>query len=242
MGLFYCNLYSKIYFRLNNSVFKSISRNELPEKFSVTYHTGALKTKQNSIDSINSALAHGAKTVEIDVSFRPDGTPVIIHNDSPKETEGILLEKAFEAVAQSKECMINLDIKSTKNLAAVDELASKYKLTERVFYTGVFENFVNSVQKDSQIPYYLNYNVSENEANSISDLLKIAEKVKNYRAIGINSNYTYANDLFVKTMRENGLLVSLWTVNKTDDMIKILKLKPDNITTKKPHILNNILK
>ena len=73
----------------------------------------------------------------------------------------------------------------------------------------------------------------------ISELIK---KTKNLGAIGINSNYSHATELFVDTMRKNGLLVSLWTVNKPADMPKILALRPDNITTKKPHILKELIK
>lgn len=234
------DFFAKKYIKRNKNAF--VSKSDLPENFTVTYHTGAMNTKPNSVESVNASIAHGAQIVEFDVTFRPDGTPVIIHSDAPKSNQGVFLENALEAVAQSDTCMINLDIKSTANLSAVDELVRMYGLTERVFYTGVFEHFVEAVKRDSQIPYYLNYNVSQTEASDITALQKIVKKVKDYGAIGINSNYSHATELFVDTMRKNGLLVSLWTVNKPADMPKILALRPDNITTKKPHILKELIK
>lgn len=232
--------FAKKYVKKNKNMFKA--KSDLPEDFTVTYHTGAMNTKPNSVDSINTSISHGAQIVEFDVTFRPDGTPVIIHSNAPSNTQGVFLENALEAVAQSDTCMINLDIKSTANLSAVDKLVMMYGLTERVFYTGVFEHFVEAVKRDSEIPYYLNYNISREEASDIAALRNVAKKVRDYGAIGINSNYTHATELFVDTMRKNGLLVSLWTVNKPADMPKVLNLKPDNITTKKPHILKEFFK
>lgn len=232
--------FAKKYVKKNKNMFKA--KSDLPEDFTVTYHTGAMNTKPNSVDSINTSISHGAQIVEFDVTFRPDGTPVIIHSNAPSNTQGVFLENALEAVAQSDTCMINLDIKSTANLSAVDKLVMTYGLTERVFYTGVFEHFVEAVKRDSEIPYYLNYNISREEASDIAALRNVAKKARDYGAIGINSNYTHATELFVDTMRKNGLLVSLWTVNKPADMPKVLNLKPDNITTKNPHILKEFFK
>lgn len=234
------DFWAKIY--IKKIVAKNDELTEMPDSFTVTYHTGAMNTKPNSVDSINKSISHGAEIVEFDVTFRPDGTPVIIHNTAPGNNQGIFLENALEAVAQSDKCMINLDIKSTRNLSAVDELVKMYGLSERVFYTGVFEDFVEAVRRDSKIPYYLNYNISQAEASDISALRNIAEKIKKYGAIGINTNYAHATKIFVDSMRNNGLLVSLWTVNNPGDMIKTLRLKPDNITTKKPHILKKLFK
>lgn len=213
----------------------------LPENFTVTYHAGAMNTKPNSIKSIETAIAHGAKIIEMDVSFRPDGLPVIIHNSSPNHKQGEFLENALEAVAQSGTCMINLDLKSTENTAAIDELVKLHGLAERVFYTGVFEDWTDTVKNNSAIPYYLNHTITEKEAADKTYAQAAADKAKALGAIGINANFKPATELFVETMHENGLLVSLWTVNSAADMPNILKLKPDNITTKKPHILNKII-
>ncbi len=226
------------YFRLNTK--KNAVYRNLPDGFTVTYHAGAMHTPANSIDSVKVAIEADAQVVEFDVSFRPDGTPVIIHNAEPNSSQGVFLESALEVVAAHPTCKINLDIKSKKNLAAVDELVRLYGLTERVFYTGVFEDWVETVRTTSSISYYLNYNISAEEAQDETKLQIVADKVKNYGAVGINSNYRNATKGFVDFMHKNGLLVSLWTVNKPTDMPKVLEMHPDNITTKKPHILKKL--
>ncbi len=221
---------------------KSLSDSrKLPEGFTLTYHAGALNTKPNTVESIEAALADGAKVVEFDVSFRPDGTAVIIHADKPKENEGVLLDNALAAVAKNKNCRINLDIKSTANLPQVDALVKKRGLSERVFYTGVFRDWVETVKENSDIPYYLNHNVSAEEAASTILLQKLAEEIISLGAIGLNSNFSNANASVTEVMHKNGLFVSLWTVNSSKDAARVIGYLPDNITTKKPHLIKNMI-
>ena len=226
------------------NIFKSqFSHNiPLPSDFTVTSHAGSFFTKPNTIESIETAVEWGADIVEFDVSFRPDGTAVIIHDSSPAQNQGVLLDDALSVVAKDKKCRINLDIKSTANLPEVDRLVNKHGLFERVFYTGVFEDWVDAVKSTSAIPYYLNHNITETEANDKKSTLEIIEKTKNLGAIGINSQYKFATKDFCKLAHENGILVSLWTVNKPAEMKKVLETAPDNITTKKPDILKLISK
>ncbi len=230
---------SKLYVSANKN--KLDFAGDLSDDFTITCHAGALFTSPNTLKSIRAALEWGARIVEFDVSFRPDGTPVIIHASSPAKNEGVLLSDALSIVAQSDNCRINLDIKSTANLPAVDKLVRQYNLFDRVFYTGVFEDWVEIVKSTSEIPYYLNYNVSEEEAENAAALQVLADKTKALGAMGINSNHQYAGASFVETAHENGLLVSLWTANKIEDMCRVLKLKPDNVTTKNPAVLNFII-
>lgn len=230
----------KIYYNIFKSKFAhNIS---LPSGFTVTCHAGSLGTKANTIDSIVKAIEWGADIVEFDVSFRPDGTTVIIHDSSPAQNQGVLLDDALEVVAKDKKCRINLDIKSTANLPEVDRLVNRHGLFERVFYTGVFEDWVDTVRKTSAIPYYLNHKITDAEATNEKPALEIIEKTKNLGAIGINSHYKFATKEFCTLAHKNGLLVSLWTVNKPSKMKNVLETAPDNITTKKPNILDLIVK
>ena len=228
----------EFYFKLNKKFFAV--NYDLPDGFTVTYHAGAMHTEPNTVFSVKSAIEDNAQIVEFDVSFRPDGTPVIIHDSAPDDSQGELLGNALKVVAEHPTCKINLDIKSMKNLGMVDELVRSYGLFERVFYTGVFEDWVETVKKTSAIPYYLNYNISANEVKDETQLQSVADKVKDYGAIGINSNYRNANKRFVEVMHKNGLVVSLWTVNSISDMPKVLAYCPDNITTKKPQLLKRL--
>ncbi len=231
---------SDIYFSFNKSKLndKKIS---LPEGFTVTYHAGALHTAANSIYSVSAAVENKAEIIELDVSFRPDGTPVIIHSSNPKENQGALFEEALAEIAKSPDCRINLDLKSLANLKVIDETVKAYGLFDRVFYTGVFEDWVETVRNNSDIPYYLNHKITADDASDMESAQKIADKVKALGAIGINSHYEHANRLFVDVIHENGLLASLWTVDKLSDMQRVLDVYPDNITTRQPQLLKNLI-
>ena len=227
--------YDDFYFRLHKN--RLAGNYALPDGITVTYHAGAMHTKPNTVDSVKAALNKNAAVVEFDVSFRPDGTPVIIHDAAPKMNEGVLLEDALKAVAEHPCAKINLDIKSTKNLGAVDELVKKHGLWERVFYTGVFEDWVETVKNTSAIPYYLNHKLTAEESNNQALWKKLTDRTKELGAIGINSNFKNASAGFCEFAHSEGLLVSLWTVNRPSDMPKVLSYAPDNITTKRPALL-----
>ncbi len=230
--------YDKIYCSLNK---QKLSHNAiLPDGFTVTCHAGSFSTKPNSLESVEVAVKWGADIVEFDVSFRPDGTAVIIHDSAPSMNQGILLDDALKIVTSVDKCKINLDIKSTANLPEVDRLVKKHGLFERVFYTGVFEDWVDTVKSTSAIPYYLNHKITAEEAKSVDLINGIIRKTQSCGAIGINSNYKFATKEFTDIAHQNGLLVSLWTVNKIKDMVKVIEMQPDNITTKKPDILKTI--
>ncbi len=228
----------KIYYNINKSKFThNIS---LPDGFTVTCHAGSFYTKKNSIDSVKAAVDWGADIVEFDVSFRSDGTAVIIHDPSPSMKQGVSLEEAVKIVAKDKKCKINLDIKSTANLPEVDRIVKKHGMLERVFYTGVFEDWVDRVKNTSAIPYYLNHKITSEESKDPAYAIITINKTKVLGAIGINSHFENASKEFSDIAHKNGLLVSLWTVNKTGDMLKTIETQPDNITTKKPCILSLI--
>lgn len=215
---------------------------DMPKGFTLTLHAGAMHTKPNSLESVEAALEWGATIVEFDVSFRPDGTPVIIHNSSPSQNQGILLKDALAIAAKNKNCQINLDIKSMKNLGEVDRLISLAGLNGRAFYTGVFDDWVETVKNTSSIPYYLNHKITQQESTDPNAAQAVADKAKALGAMGINSNFGTASKMFVDKMHENGLPVSLWTVNNAADMVKVIDLRPDNITTKYPHVFEMIAK
>ncbi len=207
---------------------------------SVTWHAGAMKTAPNTLESIEVAIKNNADIVEIDVTFRPDGTPVIIHSAAPAENEGILFEDAIKLLSNCN-CKVNLDLKSTANLPAVDEIINEYSMMNRVFYTGVFESWVETVKSNSKIPYYLNYSVSRKESKKEDAAQAVADKAKALGVIGINANFRKVRKQFSDVMHKNGLEVSLWTANKKREMKKVIKATPDNITTKCPDLLNKLL-
>ncbi len=212
----------------------------LPQRFTITAHTGCMGTKDNSVEAMRAGVANGANIIEFDVNFTEDGTPVLAH-DEPRGDE-LGLEVAFEFLARNKSVRANVDMKSTANMAEVQKLADKYCVTQQIFFTGIELEDVDAVRKGCpRIPYYLNVDVDKSQ-NTDSEYIKtLVKEVKSSGAIGINFNYKSASDDIVQGFRVNNLLVSIWTVDDKLDMYKILAMSPDNITTRNPDKLSEIL-
>lgn len=217
--------------------YKSIPSN-LPEGFTYTAHTGCVGTKENSLEAIEAAVKHGADIVEFDLNFTAESEPVLSH-DEPKGGE-VTLDEAFKMIAEYENIKVNVDVKTTAALGKVKALAEKHGILERIFYTGIDENFVEAVQRDTpDIPYYLNVGVNKNQ--SAEYLNSLVKKVSDCGAVGINFNKSNATKELVDIFHKNGLLVSIWTVNNTADIYRILSYSPDNITTRRPDKLQKIL-
>lgn len=214
---------------------------EISKKPTITCHTGAMGTPDNSLEFVRKAVDWGAEILEIDVTFRPDGTPVIIHKGEPDKNEGVLFSEALAIAAESDKCKINLDLKSTKNLPAVESLVKEYGLYDRVFFTGVSESWVEAVKNNSTIPYYLNCAPSMAEKKKQKAAEALAEKAKALGVIGLNCNYLFVSKFLIDVMHENGLEVSVWTANKKYTMRHMLEFGPDNITTRNPDILSDMM-
>lgn len=211
----------------------------LPEKFTVTAHTGCIGTEPNTVNSMKKGVSAGADVIEFDLNFNKDGEPVLSH-DAP-EARAVHLKDAFEFLSEHKNIKANVDVKSTSNLSAVAETAEKYGVTEQIFFTGIFAKDVTAVERFCpQIPFFLNCSVNQKGSTDIAYLSHIIEIVKNCGAVGINIHYKSASKQLVEAFHNEGLLVSLWTVNSQSALVSVLKLCPDNITTKRPDTLFRI--
>ncbi|MBE6800920.1 MAG: glycerophosphodiester phosphodiesterase [Ruminococcaceae bacterium] len=212
----------------------------LPKNFTYTAHTGCVDTKDNSLEAIEIGAKFGADIIEFDLNFLPDGTPVLAH-DKPKGNE-ITLDEAFKKVSEYENLKVNVDAKSVANLKAVYPLAQKHGIESRIFYTGIELKDVEAVKKDSpEASYYLNIDVEKPKKQTPEYLQSLVDEVKGCGAIGINFNKDNATKELVEIFHKNDLLVSIWTVNKEKEMYEILHLAPDNITTRNPDKLKEIL-
>lgn len=213
----------------------------LPDGFTVTAHSGCEGTPDNSMEFIRKGVEINAQILEVDVTFRADGTPVLIHKEQADADEGLLFDEAVRYISENSDTVrLNLDLKSTANLPEVVRILDQYGMRERCFYTGVNADFVEAVRADGELPYYLNTPITRWKKHYLKELNAALERVKKSGAIGINCSLKYASKEMVELFRENGLLVSYWTANSKKEMIKLLNIAPDNITTRRPVFLNEI--
>ena len=213
----------------------------LPESFTYTAHTGCAGTEANSLGSIEAGVKYSAGIVEFDLNFNKNGDPVLSH-DAPKGGE-VTLDEAFKKISEYENLRVNVDIKSTVALEKIRPAAEKYGVAERIFYTGVHDGFVDAVRSNGGgVDYYLNVSVELKNKHTEKYLMSLVQKVKDSGAIGINFNKNNASKALVDTFHANGLLVSIWTVDKKFDMYRVLSYAPDNITTRHPDKLGALIK
>ena len=217
-----------------------IEKRALPEEFTVTAHTGCEGTDDNSLEAIKKGYESGADIVEFDLRFTKSGEPVLSHDKGGKNC--VTLKEAFALVAEYENLKVNIDCKTVDNIAVVPEMAEEYGIRDRIFYTGIETDKVAKVQKDSPgVEYYLNTKVSKWRKNNDKYICSLVKLIKDNGAVGINIHFSEASKRMVDIFRQEGLKVSVWTVNKEKDMHKVLELKCDNITSRYPTMLIGII-
>lgn len=215
----------------------------LPQGFTYTAHTGCDGTPDNSLDSIKKTIALGAPVSENDVTLRKDGTPVLMHSDLAENNEGLPLCEALSYIKENSDTLLlNLDLKNFTNLEKIQKVVSDNGLLERSFFTGVEEQNTQTVKIDApHIPYYLNVDLDKSKLLQESYIMSVVYKTKQSSAIGINCDYHNASPKLVEIFHREGLKVSFWTADNKMAIEYLLSLSPDNITTRNPVLLKNLL-
>ncbi len=213
------------------------------DDFTITAHTGAYGTEMNSIEAVEAAIKNNVQILEVDVRQRPNGTLVMSHDLVVTNNDGAPLEDALKLIKEKEDMQINFDIKETRVLNALHALLVDYNLLDRSFLTGIEQINVKAV-KDSNcanMDYYLNYKPSKFKAFSDDYRQKIIRLLEDTGAVGINCNYKFAGSQLSNLLHKKGYKLSVWTVDSERSAKKMLVIKPDNITTKDPDMINSVI-
>ena len=215
----------------------------LPDDFTVTAHSGCEFTSDNSMEFIKKCVEINAQVAEMDITHRKNGDIVMLHKALAENDEGVLLEDAIKYLAENSNTIkCNLDLKAFDEIGKAVDIIDTYGMRDRCFFTGVEEAQVKAVKEQGKgIPYYLNVIFSPLKKHNKKYLCEIMKKIQDSEAIGINCHYSLASKEMVKLFRENGLLLSFWTANTARVMKKLLLLSPDNITTRFPLTVKDLI-
>ena len=214
----------------------------MPQGFTVTAHTGCEGTADNSLEAISKGYESGADIVEFDVHFNSEGEPVLAHDYAADDS--VKLKDAFMLVAECDGLRVNVDCKTVDNLKAIAETAEECGVKDRIFYTGIEVKDVDVVRRDTpEVKYYLNTDIDKSRKNDEHYIRSLVTLTRETGALGLNIHFSEASEKMIKIFHQEGLEVSLWTVNKELDMHKVLAMGCDNITTRQPtkliEIINN---
>ena len=212
----------------------------LPQGFTVTAHTGCEGTKDNSLEAIEKGYLSGADIVEFDVHFNSEGEPVLAHDYAADDS--VKLKDAFDLVAECEGLRVNVDCKTVDNLKAIVKTAEECGVKDRIFYTGIEVKDVETVKRDTpEVKYYLNTDIDKSRKNDELYIRSLVTLTRETGALGLNIHFSEASEKMIKIFHQEGLEVSLWTVNKELDMYNVLVLGCDNITTRQPSKLKEII-
>lgn len=224
----------------------------------VIAHRGFWKTDGSAQNSITSLMKPDSIQVygsEVDIWLSSDGVPVVNHDaDVTLDGEKLIIqdtpfatlrkvrlangeplptaEEYLDAFEKCKHIKLIVEFKSHRAKEREDLLAEKIinmvrerGLEERVEYIAFGINFVQQARKlaPNAPVYYLNGDLSP----KVLDTMKLSGFDYHY-------NVVYKKPDWVKEAHALGQKVNVWTVNKPEDIQKIIDLKVDFITTDEP--------
>lgn len=232
----------------------------------VIAHRGFWKTDgsaQNSIAALMKADSIRVYGSEVDLWISSDGIPVVNHDsdvtlngeklivqDTPLSTlrkvklaNGETLptvEEYLDAFERCNYTKLIIEFKTHKSKEQEDLLAEKVMnmvrdrgLQDRVEYISFGLNFVQQVRKlDPNAPvYYLN-----------GDLSPKALSTMKLSGFDYHYNVIFQKPEWIKEAHILGQKVNVWTVNKAEDIQKVIDLEVDYITTDEPLLVKEMLK
>lgn len=235
----------------------------------ITAHAGCMGTLPNSRESFVAAFSSKADIVEADIRSTRDGIAVLTHDDAfsvdgsapvkvasldwgeiralvdSGQADGIMrLEMFLDLAAELDRSLrngaptiLNLDIKEPAILGAVARQVRDRGLASSVLFSGLEKEGVKEARAKLAGLRYL-FNADEGDEAACGKACSIAAE---FGCAGINLEWMKASKFFVRSAREAGFQVMLWTVDEAEDMKTVLDLSPDSITTNRPDILAGIM-
>ena len=229
----------------------------------VVAHRGFWKAEgsaQNSIASIRNAGRIGAYGSEFDVNLTADSFLVVNHdftykgmkiyettlaelrNDTLRLANGEIiptLDEYFEAAKEYPKMKLVFELKSEGDpdyeavaLPACVDAIKKHGVADRVefisFSLSACKEFARLMPKN--VVEYLGGEIAPAELHEMG-------------ISGIDYEYPvfYEHPEWIEEAHELGMVVNTWTVNKEEDMRKLLELGVDQITTNEPELAQRVI-
>jgi glycerophosphoryl diester phosphodiesterase len=228
----------------------------------VIAHRGAWKVSnlpENSIASLNHAVALGCYGSEFDVYLTKDDILVVNHN---KDFYGIDIETATykELLAKKHpngesiptvEAYLKEGMKQKKTKLIYELKPSKLG-KERVLKAAEMsvalvkklgaEKWVDYITFDRDAGKHLAKLAPKAEVSYLNGDLSPAEaKADGFKGIDYHYDVFKKNPSWIKYAHKVGLKVNVWTVNDADEMKSLLDQRVEYITTNEPELLFDIL-
>jgi glycerophosphoryl diester phosphodiesterase len=171
---------------------------------------------------------------------------VMRHAAGSGDAAPLELDELFDLAAKldatlrpGRAAVLNLDVKETAVLPRAAALVRRRGLEDSVFFSGLEkEGIETAMEQLSGLRYLFNADeflpVTGAREEDMAEACSLASKFGCY---GINLEWTRASGLLVEIAQSRGLPVTLWTVDREEDMKIVLDYGPDSMTTNRPDML-----
>lgn len=208
---------------------------------------------ENTLESVKRAMELGVDGVEVDVFKCKSGEIVVIHDETVNRTtngkgkvKGFTLEELKSFVIEGKykiatlqevldlldaNYMLNIELKGTNTAGSVNKIILDY-IKNRGWNKDQF--IISSFRWDELRDFYkLNPEIPIGILTE-EDPLKATNIAREVNAVAIHPYFKYLNKKVVDSIHDEGLKVYTWTVNKPEDIQKMLVAGVDAIITDFP--------
>lgn len=215
----------------------------------VAHRGDPYRVRENTIDSLRSALARGADAVEIDVRLTRDGVPVLLHDDTLKRlweherplvslsadelrglTEGGVPTLA-EALAAVGDGRVMLDLPGTREVRTARRIVDAVReagARDRVYYCADARAMLAVRAADPSAEIALTWQTLAPPRPALLDAV---------RPRWLNYRFALAGKDLAARVHRDGYLLSVWTPDTRRSMRRLIDIGVDSITTNRVDVL-----
>ncbi|MFK0159371.1 glycerophosphodiester phosphodiesterase [Streptomyces sp. NPDC090493] len=218
----------------------------------VAHRGDPYRFRENTLDSLRSALRRGADAVETDVRLTRDGVPVLLHDATLKrlwdhdrplhalsadEVRGLTaggVPTLAEALAATEGSRVMLDLPGEpgeRAVARIVAVARECYAADRVYYTGDAVAMLAVRAADPSAEIALTRKTLAPVRPALLDAIR--PRYLNYR-------FTLLDHALVEHVHRSGHLVSCWTPDTRRSLRRLLDIGVDSITTNRVALLDSL--
>jgi glycerophosphoryl diester phosphodiesterase len=218
----------------------------------VAHRGDPYRVRENTLDSLRSALRRGADAVEIDVRLTRDGVPVLLHDETLKrlweldrplhslsaaEVRGLSgggVPTLAEALAAADGSRLMLDLPGAPGGAAVRRIVDVVRecgAAERVYYCADAPAMLAVRAADPAAEIALTWKTLAPPRGAL--LAAVRPRWLNYR-------FGLVDRELADRVHRDGYLLSVWTPDTRRSMRRLLDAGVDSITTNRVDVLQAV--
>ncbi|MER5867574.1 glycerophosphodiester phosphodiesterase [Kitasatospora sp. NPDC002040] len=228
----------------------------MPNRVLAVAHRGdPYRHRENTLPSVESALAAGADAVEVDVQLTRDGVPVLLHDQTlerlwgdPRPVRRVTLAEleqiggpglrvptlaeAVKAVGETPGARLLIDLDDAGPAAAAHAVVAGLGAEQRVGYCGPVGAMLAVRALDPAAELSLTWTLPRQPVPAL-----LADLRPRY----LNPPFGLVDAEYVRAAAEAGLAVSTWTADRRRTMTRLLGAGVASVTSNRITLLRRVL-